>query len=160
MIEIASHPTRPGVYRLKSEQWLQRPIDEVFRFFSDAHRLQDLTPAFLHFQVLTPSPIEMRSGTKIDYRLRLHGIPIRWQSEIGEWEPPHRFVDRQLKGPYRLWHHLHEFEEQNGGTLVRDTVDYAVLGGRLIHWLLVRSDLDRIFRYRHKRLEEFFGSET
>lgn len=160
MIDITRHATIRGAYTLKSEQWLPRARDEVFAFFADAHRLQDLTPPFLNFQVLTPSPIEMDVGTRIDYRLRLHGIPIRWQSEISEWDPPFSFADRQLKGPYRLWHHRHLFEEQNSGTLVRDLVDYSVPGGRLIHWLLVRKDLIRIFTYRHQQLNRFFPSSS
>jgi len=157
MIRISPHPSRKGAYQLIAEQWLPRNLDEVFSFFSDANRLEDLTPPFVHFQVQTPPPILMLVGTRIDYRLQLRGIPIRWQSEITDWQPPYRFADRQLKGPYRLWHHLHTFEESQGGTLVRDVVDYAVPGGWLIHWLLVRNDLIRIFTYRRQRLESFFG---
>ena len=160
MIQIIRHPTIRSAYQLSAEQWLPKPLDEVFPFFADAYRLQDLTPPFLDFRVLTPRPVEMYRGTKIDYRLKLHGIPIRWKSEISEWQPPVRFVDRQLKGPYRLWHHLHTFEECDGGTLVRDLVDYAVPGGRLIHWLVVRRDLVKIFEYRRQQLEVFFGSDT
>ena len=160
MLDIAPHATIRGAYTLKAEQWLPRPLEEIFAFFADAYRLPDLTPAFLHFQVLTPKPIVMLAGTKIDYRLRLRGIPITWQSEISEWDPPYRFVDRQLRGPYRLWHHEHSFEPQNSGTLVRDTVDYAVPGGRLIHWLMVRKDLERIFAFRREKLESFFGNAT
>ncbi len=159
MIHIGSHPTIRGAYQLQTEQWLPSPLEEVFLFFADAHRLQDLTPPFLNFHVVTPRPVTMFAGTKIEYRLRLHGIPIRWQSEISEWLPPFRFVDRQLKGPYSLWHHCHTFEEQDGGTLVRDEVDYAVPGGGLIHWLLVRRDLLQIFTYRRRQLEMFFGGE-
>jgi ligand-binding SRPBCC domain-containing protein len=156
MIEITRHPTIRGAYLLNCEQWLPRPRDEVFEFFADARRLQDLTPPFLDFHVVTPTPIDLHCGAKIDYRLRLHGIPIRWQSEISEWIPPLQFVDRQLKGPYRIWKHTHSFEERDGGTLVRDRVDYAVLGGRLINWLLVQKDLLRIFTYRQQQLERFF----
>lgn len=157
MITISPHPTQRGVYQLKAEQWLPRSLDEVFGFFADAYRLQDLTPPFLNFQVLTPRPVEMFPGATIDYRLTLHGVPIRWRSEISEWQPPDRFVDRQLKGPYRLWHHLHTFEAKDEGTLVRDVVDYAVPGGALIHWLMVRRDLMRIFQYRQEQLAAFFG---
>ena len=155
--QISPHPTLPGSYLLTAEIWLPREIGEVFKFFADAHRLEDLTPPWLHFHVLTPQPVAMFAGAKIDYRLRLHGIPIRWQSEISEWEPPFRFVDRQLRGPYRLWHHLHTFEESNGGTLVRDAVDYAVLGGAVIHWLAVRKNLECIFAYRHQKLIELLS---
>lgn len=160
MINITRHPTICGAYVLRAEQWLPRPVAEVFAFFADAHRLQDLTPPFLNFHVVTPPPIAMFPGTKIDYRLRLRGIPIRWQSEISEWDPPFRFVDRQVTGPYRLWHHLHTFEERNGGTFVCDVVDYAVPGGSLIHWLIVRRDLERIFSYRRQRLDYFLGLLT
>ena len=102
MIQFKLHPTIKNAFQLKAEQWLPRPIDEVFQYFSDAYRLEELTPSFLHFHVVTPRPIPIAAGTVIDYRLRLHGIPIRWRSEISEWQPPFRFVDRQLIGPYRL----------------------------------------------------------
>lgn len=157
MIQINPHPSLRGVYQLTAEQWLPSTRERVFAFFADAYRLQDLTPPFLNFQVITPAPIAMQVGTKIDYKLRLRGFPIRWQSEISEWQPPERFVDRQLIGPYRLWHHLHTFDEQDGGTLVRDIVDYSVPGGCLIHWLVVRRDLERIFRYRRDQLARYFG---
>lgn len=157
MITITNHPAIRGAFQLTAEQRLPRPIDEVFAFFADAHRLQDLTPPFLNFQVLTPKPVLMFSGAIIDYQLRLHGIPLRWQSEITEWEPPRQFVDQQLRGPYRFWRHLHSFEADNGQTLARDIVEYAVPGGKLIHWLMVKSDLMRIFNYRQQQLESFFG---
>jgi len=157
-MKIIEHPSIRGAFQLHAKQWLPKPLSEVYAFFADAHRLQDLTPPFLNFHVVTPAPIAMFPGAKIDYRLRLRGIPVRWRSEISEWDPPYRFVDRQLIGPYRFWHHLHTFEEQNGGTLVRDTVDYGVPGGRFVHWLIVRRDLEKIFQYRRERLEEHFGT--
>lgn len=157
MSMISRHESKPGVYTLQTELWLPRGLHEVFDFFADAYRLEEITPPWLHFHVLTPKPVPMFARTKIDYRLRLHGIPIRWQSEISEWEPPFRFVDRQLRGPYRLWHHRHTFEERDDGTLVKDHVDYAVFGGPLVHWLTVKRDLERIFAFRHQRLIEFLG---
>jgi ligand-binding SRPBCC domain-containing protein len=157
---IEKHPTLSGAYQLRTEQWLPRPIDEVFDFFGDAYQLEAITPPWLHFHVVTPKPIPMVPGTLIDYKLRLHGLPVKWRTEISEWEPPRRFVDRQLIGPYHLWHHLHEFEEHNGGTLVRDTVDYKVPGGGLIHWLLVKRDLTTIFKYRHERMQHFLGEKS
>lgn len=157
-LAISRHPDRRGVYVLETEQWLPRKIGEVFEFFADAFQLEAITPPWLHFHVLTPRPISMIPGAKIDYRLRLHGVPVKWQSEISVWEPPCRFVDRQLHGPYRLWHHEHTFVEHNGGTLVHDRVDYSVPGGPLVHSLLVRRDLERIFSYRRKRLEELLAA--
>jgi ligand-binding SRPBCC domain-containing protein len=129
----------------------------VFEFFSDAHQLEQITPPWLHFHVLTPRPVAMFPGALIDYRLRLHWIPIRWRTEISEWNPPFQFVDRQLIGPYRLWQHLHTFEERDGGTLVRDHVDYSSPGGRLVHSLFVKPDLVRIFNYRRQKLIEILG---
>ncbi len=140
-----------------SELWLPRPRSEVFAFFGDALNLQAITPDFLNFQVLTPRPIEMRAGTLIDYKLRVRGIPLRWRTLIRAWEPPFRFVDEQLRGPYRQWIHEHTFEERDGGTLARDVVRYSVFGGALIDRLFVRRDVEKIFAYRSKRLLELLG---
>jgi len=145
---------------LETELWLPCPRAEVFPFFAEARNLEILTPPWLNFEVLTPEPIIMRVGLLIDYRIRLHGIPIGWRTEILEWDPPHRFVDTQLKGPYRLWHHTHTFEEQNGGTLCRDVVRYHPLGGALSNWLFVRRDVEQIFQYRQKKMNELFPAPS
>ena len=145
------------VWELRTGIRLPRPRSEVFGFFSDAANLQELTPPWLHFRVLTAQPIPMRKGALIDYRIRLHGLPVGWKTEITAWEPPRRFVDEQLRGPYRLWVHEHSFEEIEGGTLAGDVVRYAVLGGALVNRLLVARDLRTVFRYRHRRLQEMFG---
>ena len=145
-------------YVFQSETFVQRPRSEVFHFFADAHNLQALTPPWLKFEVLTPAPIVMRSGTLIDYRITVHGLPVRWRTEIVEWDPPRRFVDVQLSGPYTLWHHTHTFEEQDGGSLCLDRVRYRPRGGALIHWLFVGRDVERIFQYRQQRLRELFVS--
>lgn len=129
----------------------------MFAFFSDAHNLDRITPPWLHFHVLTPPPIPMRVGQRIDYRLRIRGIPLRWQSAITAWEPPHRFVDEQQRGPYRAWIHEHTFEEKDGGTLARDEVKYAVFGGALVNRLFVERDVKKIFEYRAGKLGEIFG---
>src|SRR5262249_38693588 len=132
---------------------------EVFAFFSDAHNLDAITPPWLHFQVLTPRPIAMGVGTRLRYLLRLHGVRLYWLTEITAWEPPHRFIDRQLEGPYRQWVHEHVFSERAAGTLMRDRVDYAVPGGLLeplLHRFLVGPDVARIFAYREAKLIERF----
>jgi ligand-binding SRPBCC domain-containing protein len=132
------------------------PLSAVFPFFADCLNLDLLTPPWLRFRILTPAPIPMEVGTLIDYRLRLHGVPIRWRTEITAFEPPHRFVDRQVRGPYREWVHEHVFEEIDGHTIIIDNVEYAVLGGRLTNELFVKRDLRKIFDYRHARIAERF----
>lgn len=138
---------------------LDRPRDEVFRFFADARNLQILTPPWLDFEILTTGNIEMKTGTWIQYRLRLHGIPVRWDTEIAAWEPPARFVDEQRRGPYRLWRHEHTFLSQDGGTLVRDRVEYAVTGGRLVQRFFVEPDVKKIFEFRRRKLSEIFAQD-
>lgn len=141
----------------ESDVWVRQPPDLVFPFFSDARNLELLTPPWLRFEVLTSGDIAMAPGTLIDYRLRLHGLPLRWQSEITAFEPPVRFVDEQRRGPYRRWVHTHTFEPSRGGTLARDHVEYAVPGGALTNRLFVRPDLDRIFAFRRRVLQALFG---
>ena len=139
-----------------TELWLPHPRNEVFAFFGDAHNLERITPPWVKFEVLTPAPIVMRPGILIDYRIRIHGVPVRWRTEISAWQPPFQFVDEQRRGPYRLWHHTHTFEEREGGTLCRDRVRYWPRGGALMNWLFVRKDVERIFEYRRQRLVEIF----
>jgi ligand-binding SRPBCC domain-containing protein len=157
MIDITKHPNDPRGNRLTTEIRLPTPLADVFEFFSDAYNLEEITPPWLHFTVQTPAPIEMKRGALIDYRLRLHGIPIRWRTEITAWDPPYRFVDEQLRGPYRYWRHEHTFQEQDGKTIAHDQVEYSVPGGALIHWLLVKSDVRRIFEYRSQILTRRFA---
>jgi ligand-binding SRPBCC domain-containing protein len=147
------------MFVFEAELWLPRPRCEVFEFFSDAGNLETLTPPWLNFHIVTPRPIAMHAGTLIDYRLRIRGIPAKWRTRISVWEPPHRFVDEQLRGPYRRWHHTHTFEEHEDGTLCRDRVEYDMIGGRLVNWLLVRRDVETIFAYRRRRLQELFPAE-
>ena len=147
-------------HRLAREQRLPGTPDEVFGLFADALNLEPLTPPWLRFRVLTPPPIAMRAGTILDYRLRLHGAPVRWRTRIERWEPPHAFVDVQVRGPYRLWHHTHTFEPCEGGTLMRDVVRYALpLGplGSLAHAAFVRRDLKRIFDFRHAAVAQMLA---
>lgn len=146
------------VHQFSSEIWLGRPIKEVFAFFSDAANLDSITPPWLSFQTVTRQPFEMHAGTIIDYRLRVRGFPVRWRSEITVWDPPHHFVDEQIRGPYRLWIHAHKFEPRDDGTLVSDDVRYAVPFDWLLHKLVVRRDVERIFAYRAECLRKRFSS--
>ena len=139
------------------EMTIPRPLAEVFPFFADAENLEALTPPWLHFRILTPTPIPMAVGTLIEYEIRFRGMPIRWRTKITDWEPPHRFVDEQLSGPYRQWIHEHTFTETADGTRMKDVVRYAVLGGRLVNRLFVASEVERIFEYRTERLREIFA---
>jgi ligand-binding SRPBCC domain-containing protein len=141
---------------LSASMALPRPIGEVFEFFADAGNLDLLTPTWLRFKILSPLPITMRQGLRLDYRLRIRGIPVTWQSEITVWEPPHRFVDEQRKGPYRYWIHQHRFASLDGGTEVFDQVEYAMPGGRFLHDRLVAPDLRAIFRFRQEKLMYIF----
>ena len=153
------------VHTLTREQFLGRPPGEVFPFFADAHNLEAITPPLLGFRVISEGPIEMRPGALIQYRLRLRGLSLDWLTRIDEWEPGVRFVDSQLLGPYRLWHHTHSFESRAGGTLMRDTVRYALplwpLGELAAP--LVRRELAAIFDFRRDsvgRLLDDPGSEA
>jgi ligand-binding SRPBCC domain-containing protein len=146
---------------LTREQILPGTPDDVFAFFADAFNLEEITPPWLRFRVVTPGPIEMAPGTLIEYRLRLHGVPVTWLTRIETWEPGERFTDVQVRGPYRSWHHTHSFEPHPDGTLVRDSVHYELpLGplGRLAHAAFVRRDLERIFDFRHERVARWLAA--
>ena len=141
-----------------SEQILDWPREKVFGFFSDARNLQNITPPLLDFTILSKLPIEMKSGTLIDYRLKVHGLPIRWTSEILNWNPPNSFVEVQLRGPYALWHHTHEFVALDADkTLIKDTVRYKVPFGPLgliAEKFFVRKDIEKIFEYRRAQIAQ------
>ncbi len=146
-------------YHLERSQFVPRPLTEVFAFFADAENLQELTPASLHFEILSPRPIVMQPGTIIEYKLKLLGVPFRWKTLIESFDPPQRFTDLQAKGPYRLWHHTHEFQAVDGGTLVVDRVRYQLPLGPLDalgHRLFVRRQLHDIFGFRANKLAELF----
>lgn len=151
------------IFVLRREQWIPRPIEEVFAFFADAKNLEAITPEWLGFRILSPQPITMREGARIVYRLRWHGLPLRWVTEIAHWESPTRFVDVQQEGPYALWHHTHEFRPGQGGTFMCDVVRYALPLGCLssaVHGLIVRRDLNAIFDHRARAVSELFASGT
>ena len=147
-------------HTVRREQQVPRPPDEVFDFFSDARNLDEITPPWLGFRTLTAGPIRLAAGTRIRYRLSLHGAPVTWTTEIRRWNPPWRFVDVQVRGPYDLWHHTHRFEPSNGGTRMIDLVRYRLpFGpvGRVVNALIVRRDVERIFDYRKRRIDEIFA---
>ena len=144
-------------FSYRDELVLPIPLEDVFPFFAEARNLEKLTPPWLRFEVLTEEPITMAAGTLIDYRISWRGIPLRWRTEIEVWEPGRRFVDRQIRGPYRLWRHEHLFEERGNGTAVVDHVEYAPIGGALANRLVVARDVTRIFAYRHEVLRRDLG---
>jgi ligand-binding SRPBCC domain-containing protein len=145
-------------HRLKTSVTLPLGIDETFSFFGDAANLEIITPPELCFHIITPQPFTITEGTEIDYRLRLHGLPIAWRARISNWNPPHRFVDEQIQGPYKLWTHIHRFYEQNGSTEVVDEVWYQLplwpLGE--IVYPLVAVQLRRIFAFRKRAIRRAF----
>jgi len=154
---------RSGIHVLRREQRLEAPPETVFPFFADARNLETITPPLLRFRLLTPEPIAMGPGTFLQYALRIHGVPVRWDTLIQEWEPPLRFVDVQVRGPYRLWHHTHELVALDGGraTLMRDTVRYAVGFGALGEVALravVARDVAAIFAYRAERVPDLVAA--
>jgi ligand-binding SRPBCC domain-containing protein len=151
------------VHALRREQRLPGPPEAAFPFFADARNLEAITPPLLRFRLLTPDPIEMGVGTFLQYSLRLRGVPVRWDTLIQEWDPPHRFVDVQVRGPYRLWHHTHELEPLGDGTLMRDTVRYAIgFGalGEIARRAVVARDLDAIFAFRAERVPELVAAAS
>jgi len=147
-------------HTIRREIWLPHSREEVFEFFSAARNLEQITPPLLKFEVLTPEPIPMGEGTLIDYRLRVHGLPLRWRTKITRWNPPYQFADIQLKGPYKLWDHTHTFQEEDGGTRMIDEVVYELPFGPLgdiVHALSVRRDVEEIFRYRNSVIGTLFA---
>jgi ligand-binding SRPBCC domain-containing protein len=118
-----------------------------------------LTPPDMHMQVMTELPVEVKQDLLLDYRLKVRGLPLRWRSRISLWDPPVRFADEMVKGPYRMWIHLHTFEPEAGGTRVEDRVIYAVYGGKMINKLFVAKDVERVFDYRRQRLVELFNAK-
>ena len=147
------------MHTLTKETIIDRPLKEVFDFFSKAENLNQITPPDMQFQILTPLPINILKGTLIDYKIKVNGIPFKWKTLISTWEPPFRFVDEQLKGPYNTWIHEHTFEERDGKTYMKDVVKFKSPGWilePLINALFIEKKVKGIFDYREKRLNEFF----
>ena len=149
-------------YLVEHHQWVPSRREEVFAFFSDARNLEELTPPWLRFSILTPGPISIARGSTIRYQLHWHGLPLNWNTEITRWDPPHSFEDVQLSGPYRLWRHMHRFEPVADGTFMTDIVRYALpfgFVGRAMHRLVVRRNIEEIFEYRFDRIQTLFGGD-
>jgi hypothetical protein len=153
---------RRRVHVLERTQRLEVDALEAFEFFAQARNLEAITPPWLGFRMITPESMQMRAGTLIDYRLRLHGLPVSWRTRIEAWEPPERFVDVQLRGPYALWEHTHTFERDGAqAVVIGDRVRYALpLGplGELAHAAFVRRDLERIFDHRARVVAELLAA--
>ncbi len=146
-------------YRLHQEQFVARPLHEVFAFFERPENLGRITPRSLGFVIVTPLPIEMKNGALIDYTIKVAGIRVRWQTLISDYDPPNRFVDEQRRGPYRLWLHTHRFVAVNGGTNIIDDVCYCLpfgIFGQMAHALFVRHELRKIFRHREEIIRILF----
>ena len=146
-------------FEINIKQHINKPLEVVFEFFSKPENLEMITPESLSFNMLTPTPVKMEKGSLIDYTIRLFGIPIHWRTLISDYEPPFRFVDQQIKGPYTFWHHTHTFRSVNGGVEIIDRVKYSLpLGwlGTLVHSIWVRKDLEKIFEHRKTVIQNYF----
>lgn len=150
-------------YKLVKSQFIEKPINEVFSFFEKPENLQEITPPYLNFKIITPSPIKMEVGQVISYKIKLRGIPIKWNSLISSYDPPNSFIDQQIKGPYAIWHHTHRFKEQDGGTLIEDEVKYAIpfsILGRILNYIFIKNDLKKIFLYREEKIGLIFKNDN
>ncbi len=150
------------LYTLDSIQFINKPIEDVFEFFSNPDNLSVITPPKLGFKILTPTPIKMSAGRLIDYKIYLMGFPIHWRALITDFDPPHTFIDQQIKGPYTIWHHTHTFQKVDGGVEIKDRVVYSIpfsILGRILNFLWIRKDLENIFNYRKKVIDELFGND-
>ncbi len=148
------------IHTLLRQQIISRPLAEVFSFFEKPENLARLTPAKLNFKILNPAPILMHEGARIDYSIRLMGLPVRWTTLITLYDPPRMFIDEQVRGPYRIWHHRHEFREHPLGTAMSDEVRYAIsfgLFGELARMIYVRGQIEAIFDARRAAISEIFG---
>ncbi len=150
-----------GLYTLERTQEVPKPLEEVWPDFATPENLEPMTPDSLRMRIITPPPLQMREGALFDYIVTTHGVPMRWTTLITDYEPPHRFVDVQLRGPYSFWHHTHTFARTaSGGTLIGDCVRYMMpMGplGDIAHALVVKRDLEQIFAFRRKMITDLFG---
>ena len=149
------------VYKLKFKQVINSSLDDVFSFFSNPENLSKITPEKLGFNILTPTPIKMKEGQLIDYSIKLLGKKIRWRTMITEYIPKVKFVDQQLKGPYSMWHHTHEFKDVDGKVEMTDEIYYVMpfgVLGRLVNFLFVSRDLNNIFKHRVEIINKIFDT--
>lgn len=149
------------VYKLKFKQVINSSLDDVFSFFSNPENLSKITPEKLGFNILTPTPIKMKEGQLIDYSIKLLGKKIRWRTMITEYIPKVKFVDQQLKGPYSMWHHTHEFRDVDGKVEMTDEIYYVMpfgILGRLVNFLFVSRDLNNIFKHRVEIINKIFDT--
>ena len=149
------------LYVLKKEQVVSQNISTVFDFFSKPENLSVITPPKMNFKIFTPSPIDMKEGTLIDYTINIMFMPIRWRTLITKYDPPNIFVDQQLSGPYSMWHHTHTFEQLGDNeTLIKDEVIYSIpfaFIGSIVRYLYIKGELEKIFTYRNNKIEEIFN---
>ncbi len=146
-------------HRLYRKTLIPAPIETVFDFFSRAENLDRITPSWLQFRILDPTPRDLKKQSRIRFSLKLNLFPVHWETEITEWDPPLSFVDKQIKGPYRQWEHLHRFTAQESHTLMEDAVVYRVPGWifePLIHLRFVHPKLEKIFDFREEQLTKIF----
>jgi len=147
------------MYIFESKLVIDKPIYEVFEFFCKAENLQKLTPPTLNFKILTELPIEMKKGSRIDNRIKLYGVPVKWKTEITKWDPPFEFEDTQLKGPYKLWKHRHIFKDLGDKTEMTDIVEYNPKGfpfNTILDKLIVKKEIEKIFNYRTEKINQYF----
>ncbi|MBT3589663.1 MAG: SRPBCC family protein [Candidatus Marinimicrobia bacterium] len=150
------------IYKITTKQIIKRPLVEIFAFFSRPENLSLITPDHLDFKILTPPPIEMKKGALIDYIIRIFKAPIHWQTLITSYEPPYKFVDKQIKGPYKYWHHTHTFVEGSDGVEIHDEIQYSVpfgIIGKLLHAIWIKNNLNYIFEYRREVIHNLFNSK-
>lgn len=150
------------IYELSVSHQVNAPLEKVFNFFSKPENLSKITPAKMGFNVLTPLPIKMERGALIDYTIKVVVLPLRWRTLITTYEPPNKFVDEQLKGPYSFWHHTHTFESVDNGVLIKDVIKYAIpmgIFGRILHYIWIKNDLKRVFDYRKEVIDKIFSND-
>jgi hypothetical protein len=151
------------IYKITTKQIIQRPLAEVFAFFSQPENLALITPDHLAFNIITPPPVEMKQGAIIDYTIRLFKVSVHWRTLITSFEPPFKFVDEQIKGPYSFWHHTHTFKERPYGVEIQDEVHYSIpfgILGQIMHAIWIKNDLKKIFVHRERIIDNLFAQEN